>query len=170
MAGTTRVSVLFVCMGNICRSPTAEGVFRHQVEAAGLSDRIEIDSAGVSDYHCGDEPDRRAQAAAARRKYDLSALRARQVSRVDFERFDYVLAMDRDNLAALRRLMPKGHEREPQLFLAYASSRKILEVPDPYYGGPEGFELVLDLIEDASRGLLEDIRQRLLRATDSTAN
>ena len=92
------------------------------------------------------------------------------MSRVDFERFDYVLAMDRDNLAALRRLMPKGHEREPQLFLAYASSQKILEVPDPYYGGPEGFELVLDLIEDASRGLLEDIRQRLLRATDSTAN
>jgi protein-tyrosine phosphatase len=158
---THQISVLFVCMGNICRSPTAEGVFRYQVQQAGLSRLIMTDSAGTLDYHVGDPPDPRAQAAAARRSYDLSRLRARQVKREDFERFDYLLAMDRDNLAYLHRLSPPDHRAKAQLFLQYATSVDIREVPDPYYGSMEGFERVLDMTEDASRGLLAHIQERL---------
>jgi protein-tyrosine phosphatase len=155
------ISVLFVCMGNICRSPTAEGVFRHQVKQAGLAHLVVTDSAGTLDYHVGDPPDPRAQAAAARRGYDLSRLRGRQVTRQDFERFDYLLAMDRNNLAHLHRLGPQDHRAKAQLFLEYATNLDLREVPDPYYGPPAGFERVLDLAENASRGLLVHIQERL---------
>ena len=148
-------------MGNICRSPLAEGVFRHRVERAGLAHLIQIDSAGTHGYHLGASPDPRAQAAAVRRRYDLSGLRARQVTRQDIEVFDYVLAMDLDNLAYLNSLGSPEHRDKPQLFLDYGSNVDLREVPDPYYGPEEGFELVLDLAEDASRGLLTDIQRRL---------
>lgn len=152
--------VLFVCMGNICRSPTAEAVFRHYVEEAGLSDQIVIDSAGTHDYHIGAPPDLRTQRAAQQRGYDMSALRGRQVNAGDFMRFDYVLAMDQANLAILRRLAPPDSDTQAQLFLEYAHHHVEREVPDPYYGGAEGFERVLDMVEDAAQGLLQQIRQR----------
>jgi low molecular weight protein-tyrosine phosphatase len=155
------IRVLFVCMGNICRSPTAEGVFRHQVEQAGLSHLIHVDSAGTIDYHAGDAPDRRARVAAARRGYDLSALRARQVTPQDFETFHYLLAMDLDNLAYLHRVSPEEHRPKARLFLEFSSNASVREVPDPYYGPAGGFEHVLDLTEDASRGLLAYIKQQL---------
>jgi protein-tyrosine phosphatase len=155
------VGVLFVCMGNICRSPIAEGVFRQRVAQAGLDHLIQIDSAGTHGYHIGARPDARAQVAATRRRYDLSGLRARQVTRQDIELFDYVLAMDRDNLTYLNGLASPDDRKKPQLFLDYASNINLREVPDPYYGPDEGFELVLDLAEDASLGLLTHIQQRL---------
>ncbi len=151
------VSVLFVCMGNICRSPTAEGVFRHIVEQADLAQRIQIDSAGTHDYHIGEAPDRRSQAAAAERGYDLSHLRGRQVKHEDFLIFDYVLAMDEANLAELRRFCPPEHQCKLELFLKFGRKCVEHEVPDPYYGGAQGFERVLDLVEDAASGLLEEI-------------
>lgn len=151
------ISVLFVCMGNICRSPTAEGVFRRLVEDAGLSGKIQVDSAGTHDYHIGVPPDRRAQVAAAGRGYDLSALRGRQVERADFERFDYILAMDSDNLANLQRLCPSPYKNRMGLFLEYGQKSSLREVPDPYYGGAQGFEHVLNLVEDAAAGLLDEI-------------
>lgn len=150
--------VLFVCMGNICRSPTAEGVFRQFVDAAGLSGAIESDSAGTHDYHIGAPPDSRAQAAAAQRGYDLSRLRARQVRTEDFADFDYVLAMDEVNRTALSRLCPSQYRDRVKLFLEFAPGAGRREVPDPYYGGKQGFEEVLDLVEDAARGLLEHIK------------
>jgi len=156
------VSVVFVCMGNICRSPTAEAVFRHYVENAGLEADILIDSAGTHDYHIGDAPDTRAQRAAQQRGYDMSDLRGRQVEEGDFQRFDYVLAMDKANLAILQRLKPHGANARVRLFLDYARHHAEREVPDPYYGGAEGFERVLDMVEDAAQGLLQDIRQRHL--------
>lgn len=149
--------VLFVCMGNICRSPTAEGVFRHLVEQQGLAGKIIIDSAGTHDYHIGDAPDARSQAAAARRGYDLSRLRARQVERDDFRKFDYVLAMDEANLELLRQQCPEASRGKLRLFLAFADKVELREVPDPYYGGAQGFEQVLDLVEHAARGLLRDV-------------
>jgi protein-tyrosine phosphatase len=148
-------------MGNICRSPIAEGVFRRRVDQAGLNHLIQIDSAGTHGYHLGARPDPRAQAAAARRRYDLSTLRARQVTRQDIETFDYVLAMDLDNLVYLGGLGSPDYREKPQLFLDYATDVELREVPDPYYGPDEGFELVLDLAENASRGLLTDIQRRL---------
>jgi len=157
------VQVLFVCMGNICRSPTAEGVFRHHVQAAGLADVIAIASAGTHGYHVGDAPDRRSQAAALRRRYDLSAQRARQFDVSDFERFDYILAMDRENLAHLHHHASADARSKARLFLEFGTLG-ILEVPDPYYGGADGFERALDLIEDASRGLLSHLRQSLAGA------
>jgi len=157
------IRVLFVCMGNICRSPTAEGVFKHLVAAEGLSDRIESDSAGTHDYHVGDPPDSRSQAAAALRGYDLSLLRARQVRVEDFADFDYVLAMDEAKHAALRKLSPKPSLACVKLFLDFAAGSGRREVPDPYYGGTQGFEEVLDLVEDAARGLLEHIKAAGLR-------
>jgi protein-tyrosine phosphatase len=150
-------------MGNICRSPIAEVVFRQRVTQAGLNHLIQIDSAGTHGYHVGAHPDARAQAAATRRRYDLSGLRARQVTREDIDVFDYVLAMDRDNLAFLNYLGSPDHRNKPQLFLDYAANANLSEVPDPYYGPEEGFELVLDLAEDASLGLLSHIQQRLDR-------
>lgn len=154
------VSVLFVCMGNICRSPTAEAVFRHYVENAGLSELILIDSAGTHDYHIGHAPDLRSQQAAGQRGYDMSGLRGRQVETLDFERFDYVLAMDRANLAILQYLAPRGCKKQVGLFLEYAHHCSEREVPDPYYGGTQGFESVLDMVEDAAQGLLQHIRHR----------
>jgi protein-tyrosine phosphatase len=155
-----KVSVMFVCMGNICRSPTAEAVFRHYVESAGLSGHILIDSAGTHDYHVGDPPDLRAQRAAQQRGYDMEGLRGRQVEEGDFRRFDYVLAMDKANLSILQRLAPPGSATRAKLFLEYARHHVEREVPDPYYGGANGFERVLDMVEDAAQGLLEEIRQK----------
>lgn len=157
---TKKVSVVFVCMGNICRSPTAEAVFRHYVENAGLSEQVLIDSAGTHDYHVGDKPDSRALRAAQQRGYDMSKLRGRQVGEDDFRRFDYVLAMDTANLAILRRISPPDSDTRARLFLEYARHHSEHEVPDPYYGGEDGFERVLDMVEDAAQGLLEEIRQK----------
>ena len=149
-----RVKVLFVCMGNICRSPTAEGVFKHFVVKAGLAGQILSDSAGTHDYHVGDPPDGRTQQAAACRGYDLSNLRGRQVSERDFSEFDYVLAMDRHNLRMLERLCPPEHAHKLKLFLEFGPDTGPREVPDPYYGGSDGFERVLDMVELAAQGLL----------------
>jgi len=156
-----KVSVLFVCMGNICRSPTAEGVFRRLVEEAGLGHAIHTDSAGTHAYHVGASPDRRAQAAARGRGYDLSCLIGRQVSDADFTAFDYILAMDADNLANLVQRCPPGHDHKLSLFLSFSERYRGQEVPDPYYGGPQGFDMVLNMVEDAARGLLADITVRL---------
>lgn len=152
------VKVLFVCMGNICRSPTAEGVFREMVAREGLSDVIATDSAGTHSFHVGNPPDKRSQAAAKSRGVDLSDLRARKAVADDFDRFDYVLAMDADNHADLAYMCPPGQDHKLHLFLSFAPHTGERDVPDPYYGGPAGFEYVLDLVEAASRGLLEHIR------------
>ncbi|MDH4188370.1 MAG: low molecular weight phosphotyrosine protein phosphatase [Nitrospira sp.] len=154
------VKVLFVCLGNICRSPTAEGVFRKVVAEAGLQTHIEIDSAGTHAYHVGAPPDTRAQAAARRRDIDLSGLRGRRATDSDIERFDYILAMDAENRSNLLAICPAGLEHKIRLFLEFAPDRPEREVPDPYYGGEKGFERVLDMIEEASQGLLVDIRNR----------
>ncbi len=159
MVDKRTISVLFVCMGNICRSPTAEGVFRHVVEAAGLSERILVDSAGTHAYHIGEPADRRARAAAERRGISLEGITARRVESSDFEQFDYVLAMDHDNLGLLSHQADDEFKERIGLFLQYAAGGEE-EVPDPYYGGSAGFERVLDLVEEASRGLLETLRSR----------
>jgi low molecular weight protein-tyrosine phosphatase len=159
MVDKSQTSVLFVCMGNICRSPTAEGVFRKVVEDAEMADAIHIDSAGTHAYHKGEPPDRRAQAAASSRGYTLSNLRARRVCDQDFTEFDYIVAMDEDNLSILEELATEDARSSLVLFLEFSASRES-EVPDPYYGGASGFERVLDLVEEASRGLLEHIRRR----------
>ena len=155
------IRVLFVCMGNICRSPTAEGVFRHLVQARGLAERIQADSAGTHDYHLGDPPDLRARAAALRRGYDLSPLRARQVANTDFAAFDYVLAMDAVNLATLERQRPRASRARVQLLLEFAPGCSQREVPDPYYSGEQDFEAVLDLVEQGCRGLLDRLQAQL---------
>lgn len=154
------VKVLFVCMGNICRSPTAHGVFRELVRAEGLEDLIGIDSAGTHAYHVGNPPDERAQATARGRGFDLSDLRARQVRPEDFSEYDYVLAMDEDNYAILAGQCPPEHHHRVRMFLDFAPEQGVREVPDPYYGGAKGFEYVFDLVDAASQGLLEDIRRR----------
>jgi protein-tyrosine phosphatase len=155
-----KTSILFVCMGNICRSPTAEGVFRHMARQAGVADRFEIDSAGTHAYHVGKAPDARAQEAARGRGYDLSGLRGRQVCQADFTDFDLLLAMDRENLQNLRQVCPPEQRHKLGLFLEYARQFEEKEVPDPYYGGTQGFERVLDMVEDAARGLLEAAGKR----------
>lgn len=155
-----KISVLFVCMGNICRSPTAEAVFRARVEEAGLAQQILIDSVGTHDYHIGNPPDLRTQQAAKQRGYDMSSLRGRQVEAADFSRFDYVLAMDNANMAILYRLCPKPQRDRLGMFLEYANRHMEREVPDPYYGGEDGFERVLDMVEDAAAGLLLHIRKQ----------
>ncbi|MBZ0106579.1 MAG: low molecular weight phosphotyrosine protein phosphatase [Sulfuricella denitrificans] len=152
-------SVLFVCMGNICRSPTAEGVFRDLVTRSGLDKAIHVDSAGTHNYHIGKSPDARASAAAAQRGYDLSALRGRQVSREDFLSFDYILAMDEENLSNLKRICPAGQVHKISLFLEYSRKFSEREVPDPYYGGVQGFEQVLEMVEDAAQGLLDNLAE-----------
>lgn len=152
-----KVSVLFVCMGNICRSPTAEGVFRHFVAEAGLTESIEVDSAGTHAFHAGEPSDRRSSEAAQRRGYSLADIRARRVSVEDFERFDYVIAMDRDNLAILIEQSDVQYHHKISLFLQHAGGSDD-DVPDPYYGGSSGFERVLDLVEEASRGLLSELK------------
>ncbi len=156
------VKVLFVCLGNICRSPTAEGVFRAVVRAHGLEEIIEVDSAGTHAYHIGEAPDARAQAAAVRRGIDLSELRGRQATRCDIESFDFILAMDRENLKYLRALSPPGQEQKIRLFLEFAPARPEREVPDPYFGGESGFDRVLDMVEEAAIGLLEHIQRERL--------
>jgi protein-tyrosine phosphatase len=163
-----KVSVLFVCMGNICRSPTAEGVFRHSVKQAGLEEKIEIDSAGTHAYHVGEPPDRRAIAAAERRGFSLADIRARRVQPEDFGRFHYIVAMDLLNLHMLNEMLDELLNENPDdavtaevgLLLKHATGRDDDEVPDPYYGGASGFERVLDLCEEASRALLETLRKR----------
>lgn len=154
------IKVLFVCMGNICRSPTAEGVFRYHVERQRLQHAIVIDSAGTHSYHVGNQPDRRAQEAARARGIDLSSLRARRVSSQDFEHFDYILAMDRPNYEDLCLDCPVELRHKVELFLSYAEGVDEQEVPDPYYGAKKGFEHVLDLVEAASEGLLKAIKLR----------
>lgn len=152
--------VLFVCLGNICRSPTAHGVFQQRVDGAGLSEAVLVDSAGTAGWHCGRAPDPRSQAFAAAHGYDLSALRARQVAAEDFRQFDYILAMDRANLSDLQALRPVDSRAELALFLDYADGA-CDEVPDPYYGGDDGFVTVLRLVEAAADGLLTAIRRTL---------
>lgn len=154
------VNVLFVCLGNICRSPTADGIFRERVASAGLQQQIGVDSAGTGDWHVGRAPDSRTIAAAARRGYDLSPLRARQVGEADFHEFDYVLAMDKSNLSHLRRLAPTNYAGHLGLLLDFVPHVGLREVPDPYYGGAQGFEQVLDLVELAADELLNHIRQK----------
>jgi protein-tyrosine phosphatase len=155
-----KVSVLFVCMGNICRSPTAEGVFRHLVRQAQLEDRVHTDSAGTHAYHVGNPPDARAQATAERRGIELHDLRARRVVEEDFDVFDYVLAMDQENYQILSTICPPGYETRLRMFMEFAPHLNVPEVPDPYYGGTSGFERVFDMVEEAARGLLEDIRSK----------
>lgn len=155
--------ILFVCLGNICRSPTAEAVLRALAAREAPELPLEVDSAGTADYHVGQPPDPRTRAAAARRGYDLSALRARTVDSADFERFDLILAMDRENLGALKRRAPSHTHERLRLFLEFVPDAPE-DVPDPYYGGPNGFEEVLDLVETATRGLLTHLRQRLRAA------
>jgi len=147
-------------MGNICRSPLAHGRFEHLVEEEGLTGRIEVDSAGTHAYHIGEPPDPRSQQTAARRGIDLSGQRGRKVSSADFEEFDYVLAMDEDNLAILLSLAPAEHRHKARLFLEFAPELEESEVPDPYYGGASGFEHVYDLIDAAAKGLLLHIREQ----------
>ena len=153
---TTRV--LMVCLGNLCRSPTAEAVLRKKVHEAGLDGRIEVDSAGTADYHVDSPPDRRAIAHGERRGLAMKQLRGRQVSSGDFDRFDFILAMDDDNLANLNRIRPAGSRAEVALLMSYAPQAGAREVPDPYYGGTEGFEIVLDLVESAADGFIAAVR------------
>ena len=157
MGNTPQISVLFVCLGNICRSPTAHGVFHTLLHQRGLSERIAVDSCGTSGWHIGEAPDRRSTREAGRRGYDLKGLRARQFKASDFEQFHYILAMDYANLEQLRALCPPDYSGHLGLFLAFAEGTAEKEVPDPYYGGADGFSHVLDLVEAASEGLLREI-------------
>ncbi|CAK0745031.1 putative low molecular weight protein-tyrosine-phosphatase slr0328 [Gammaproteobacteria bacterium] len=157
-----KIKILFVCMGNICRSPTAEGVFTRLVREHHLEHRFEIDSAGTHAYHVGEAPDRRSREAAARRGVDLNALRARRVVPKDFEYYHYLLAMDRDNYDALHQAAPPQCGHKIRLFLEFAPHLPVDEVPDPYYGAQDGFEHVLDIVDAAARGLLTELQQTLL--------
>jgi protein-tyrosine phosphatase len=156
--------VLLVCMGNICRSPTAEVVLRQLVKINNLGDVIEVDSAGTHGYHVGEAPDSRTQRAAALRGYNLSQLRARKVARQDLDYFDLILAMDKSNLDNLQRMAAPEQKERIALFMDYAKNYDDNEVPDPYYGLGHGFDLVLDMVEDASLGLIDEIRQKLGRS------
>jgi protein-tyrosine phosphatase len=153
-------SVLFVCMGNICRSPTAHGVFRHKVKAQGLDHLIAVDSAGTHNYHPGSPPDDRSQEHALRRGYDLADLRARQICDEDFDRYDLILVMDWDNLALVQDIYPPQHQTKVRRLTEFCLTLDSPVVPDPYYGGASGFDHVLDLVEDACDGLLRHARSR----------
>jgi protein-tyrosine phosphatase len=153
------VKVLFICTGNICRSPTAEGVFRRLVQTNNLRDKIEIDSVGTGSWHIGHPPDERSQKAASQRGYNISDQRSRLINKKDISDSDYLLAMDTDNIQTLKRMITKDKQNKPMCFLEFAPHLKQLNVPDPYYSGLNGFELVLDLIEEASKGLLIHIRK-----------
>lgn len=154
------LNILFVCLGNICRSPTAEGVFRHVLHQAGLAERVFLDSAGTGAWHVGKAPDERTRRAALARGYSLEDLRARQVCVADFQRFDLILAMDHDNLKDLQALQPSTSHAELDLYLRRCGLA-VQEVPDPYYGGADGFEQVLDLLESAAQELLNEVRRRV---------
>lgn len=149
------VRVLFVCLGNICRSPSAEGVFRKLARAANLASCFEIDSAGTASYHIGEPPDHRAETAAAARGVDISAHRARQAHRKDFDDYDWIIAMDKSNLENLHRMCPKEQQHKLKLMMSFASRYALEEVPDPYYGDEKDFEQMLDLLQDACKGLLD---------------
>lgn len=154
------IRILMVCTGNICRSPTAEGVLRARALAAGFGDRIAVASAGVAGYHVGDPPDRRSQAHARRRGYDLASLRARQVTEHDFHHHDWLMAMDRGHLRELRDMAPAACRAQTALFLDFVPAHRGWDVPDPYYGDAAGFEQVLDLVEAGCDGLLQALLQR----------
>lgn len=160
MMTNNQTSVLFVCMGNICRSPMAQGAFAKAIQSAGLDTQILIDSAGTHDYHVGDAPDLRAQRTVLSRGYDISRLRGRQVQDSDFERFDYILAMDRQNLNNLTRRAHVRHHHKIRLLLSFSRRFPNLDVPDPYYGGQQGFDLTLEMVEDAAQGLLKAILEQ----------
>lgn len=153
--------LLFVCMGNICRSPTAHGVMRHKVQQRGWQDRVQVDSAGTHNYHPGEAPDPRSQTHAARRGYDLSDLRARQLAATDFARADLILVMDWDNLARVQDLCPAAHQTKLRRLTEFCQQHDSPVVPDPYYGGAGGFDAVLDLVEDACDGLLLHVQHQL---------
>jgi protein-tyrosine phosphatase len=157
---TYMTKVLFVCMGNICRSPTALGVFRKMLAEAGLESSVRVESAGTHSYHVGEAPDARAQAAAKRRAVDISDIRARQITQDDYREFDLILAMDWENLALLQQQCPRAHKHKLHLLMRFAGEHDAATVPDPYYGGPEGFNTVLDYVEDACQGLIEVVRKR----------
>ena len=159
MNNREQIGVLFVCMGNICRSPTAHGVFQTMVDEQGLSDQILVDSAGTHSYHIGNPPDSRSQATARSRGVELAGLSARQFETDDFLDFDFLLAMDSSNLSSMSSLCPDNPRARLDLMLEYSDKFKQKEVPDPYYGN-DGFELVFDMISDASEGLLEHIRKQ----------
>jgi len=152
-----KIRVLMVCLGNICRSPTAEAMLRKKVHEAGLDRRIEVDSAGTADYHVDSPPDRRAVMHGERRGLQMKSLRGRQARAADFDRFDYILAMDEDNLADLRRLRPAGSRATLALLMSFAPQAGAAEVPDPYYGGADGFERVLDLVDAAAAGFIATV-------------
>lgn len=164
MTQRAEINLLMVCLGNICRSPTAHAVMQHKLNAAGLAATVAVDSAGTAAYHIGKAPDPRSIEAAARRGYDLRELRARQVSSSDFRHFDYLLAMDHSNHGNLLRLSGPDGQSQVHLLLDFAADAGLREVPDPYYGGEQGFEQVLDLVEQACDGLLAhlqaDLQQR----------
>jgi len=162
MSEVQPVRVLFVCMGNICRSPTAQGIFRKLLQREGLVGMVETDSAGTHGYHLGQPPDPRAQQTALRRGVDVSDLRARLVEPEDFSRFEYVLVMDQDNYHNVARICPAGEEHKLFLFMDYAPEFRTREVPDPYYGGSSGFDRVFDMLEAASEGLLKEIKDKSL--------
>jgi protein-tyrosine phosphatase len=153
----SQIKVLFVCMGNICRSPTAEGVFISLLKAKGTSDKFLIDSAGTHAYHVGEPPDARAQQTAKQRGIDLSFIRARKFRYEDFEHFDYILAMDKDNLDILQQACPVEYQHKVKLFLDFAEGRDETDVPDPYYGGQNGFNNVFDLVTDAAEGFYRKV-------------
>ncbi len=155
------MKVLFVCMGNICRSPTAEGVFRHLLKRYGLENKVEVDSAGTHGYHVGESPDLRTQRAALERGYDLSQIRARRVSPQDLEYFDLILAMDKSNLDNLRRMAPPDKQDRIKLLMDYSENFDDEEVPDPFYGLGYDFDLVIDMVEDAAKGLAKALKKRL---------
>lgn len=156
----SEIKVLFVCLGNICRSPTAEGVFRSKIIEAGLEEKISIDSAGTGDWHIGRSPDPRAQEHAASAGYDISDLRARLVAQEDFQIFDYILAMDQQNLLDLQAMRTQSFDGHLSLFLDFYKGSAVREVPDPYYGGDEAFQEVIQLVERGSDALIHDICQR----------
>jgi protein-tyrosine phosphatase len=159
------VSVLFICTGNICRSPTAEAIFRQRVAEAGLESRVTVDSAGTHNYHVGELPDRRAQLAAKRRGYDLSRQRARQMTPEDCQRYDYLIVMDSDNHQIVQAFCPEAGRRKLHRLLEFAPDIDEIDVPDPYYGGEAGFERVLDMIEAAADGLLRAIERERFETT-----
>ena len=154
-------SVLFVCLGNICRSPTAQGVFRAAADRAGLGKRVRVDCAGIGDWHVGLPPDPRAIKAALKRGYDLAKIRGRQIEVADFARFGWILAMDESNLRALDEMKPTDFDGRLGLLLDYAPELGLREIPDPYFGGPEGFERVLDLIEPAMTRLVAEVQSEI---------